>query len=122
MLDYGVGLLLILSPWIFQFDDAANRAAVWVPVALGVGALLYSLMTRYELGVVPVIPMSTHLVLDIASGIFLAASPWLFGFADDVKWPHVIFGLLEIGAGLMTRTTPSHIRDATHGHAHPAAH
>ena len=39
-------------------------------------------------------------------GVLLAASPWLFGFADRVYWPHLILGLAEIGAGLMTRTTP----------------
>lgn len=33
----------------------------------------------------------------------LAASPWIFGFSDRVYLPHVVFGLLEIGAGLMTR-------------------
>jgi hypothetical protein len=63
-------------------------------------------MTDYELGVVRMIPMPVHLLLDIAAGALLAVSPWLFGFADRVFWPHLILGLLEIGAGLMTRTAP----------------
>ncbi|MEJ7827105.1 MAG: SPW repeat protein [Segetibacter sp.] len=40
------------------------------------------------------------------SGILLAASPWIFSFADTVYIPHLIFGLLEIGASLMTKTQP----------------
>lgn len=44
--------------------------------------------------------------MDLLSGILLAASPWLFGFADDIWWPHVLFGLIEIGAALMTRMAP----------------
>jgi hypothetical protein len=53
------------------------------------------------------IPMSTHLILDMLSGTVLAASPWLFGFADEVWVPHVVLGILEVGAGLMTQTVPS---------------
>ena len=103
-LDYGMGLLLILAPWIFGFADGGPET--WVPVILGIGAIGYSLFTDYELGMVRAIPMATHLMLDIASGLVLAVSPWVFGFADDVWVPHVILGFLEIGAGLMTRTTP----------------
>jgi hypothetical protein len=103
-LDYLVGALLIISPWLFGF--ANGGIAQWLPVILGVGAIVYSLLTDYELGLSPTIPMSTHLTLDIGSGILLAVSPWLFGFASVVFLPHLIFGLLEIGAGLMTRTDP----------------
>lgn len=103
VLDYLVGLALIAAPWIFDFADDGG-AKMWVPIILGAGAILYSLMTDYELGVMPVIPMPVHLVLDMLSGIVLAASPWIFGFADEVKWPHLIVGLFEIGAALITRT------------------
>ena len=44
--------------------------------------------------------------LTIGSGIFLAVSPWLFGFSDEVKWPHVILGLFEIAAAAMTDPRP----------------
>ena len=44
--------------------------------------------------------------LDLLSGLLLAASPWLFGFSEFVYVPHLVLGLLEIGAALMTKTTP----------------
>lgn len=106
MADYVIGILLIAAPWLFGFADGG--AEQWVPVILGAGVILYSLMTDYELGVMKAIPMSMHLMLDIGGGIFLAVSPWLFGFADEIWWPHVIVGLLEIGAGLMTKTRPEY--------------
>lgn len=106
-LDYIVGLLLIAAPWLLGFAD--GKAAQHVPVALGVGALLYSLLTNYELGLIRVIPFSVHLMLDFASGLLLAASPWLFGFADRVFLPHLILGLLEIGAAAMTRRTAASV-------------
>jgi hypothetical protein len=65
-----------------------------------------SLLTDYELGVVRMIPMPVHLGFDVAAGLLLAVSPWLFGFADRVWVPYVVFGLAEIAAGLMTRTVP----------------
>ena len=105
-LDYLMGALLIAAPWLFDF--AAGGAETWVPVILGAGAILYSLMTDYELGVTKGISMRTHLMLDLMSGILLAASPCLFGFADYVWEPHLILGLLEIGAALMTKREPAH--------------
>lgn len=112
-LDYGMGLLLIVAPWLLGFADGGPET--WVPVILGIGVIGYSLLTDYELGVARVIPMSTHLMLDIAGGIVLAASPWVFGFADEVWAPHLVLGILEIGAGLMTRTVPDTATNARRG-------
>jgi hypothetical protein len=103
-LDYLIGILLIAAPWVLDFADGGPEQ--WIPIILGAGLIVYSLLTDYELGAMRVIPMPVHLILDIASGVFLAASPWLFGFADDVWAPHLIVGLLEIGAGLMTKRVP----------------
>jgi hypothetical protein len=116
MLDYLVGALLIVAPWLFGF--AAGGAETWVPVVLGAAAILYSLFTDYELGVVRRIPMPTHLMLDLGSGVLLAISPWLFGFADRVWQPHLIIGLIEIGTAVMTRRVPA---DGARRHSHAAA-
>jgi|SRR4051812_9794679 hypothetical protein len=104
-LDYLVGALLIAAPWLFDFADYG--AETWVPVILGAGAIIYSLFTDYEMGIAPRISMKTHLMLDLMSGVLLAVSPWLFGFADRIWEPHLIFGLLEIGVSLITRQQPA---------------
>ena len=101
MLDYIVGILLILAPRIFGFQNGGPEDRI--PVTLGVLALIYSLLTRYELGLFKLIPFRIHLSLDFLSGVFLAVSPWAFGFSDRVWAPHLVVGLLEIGASLMTR-------------------
>ncbi|HEX8373202.1 MAG TPA: SPW repeat protein [Chthoniobacterales bacterium] len=113
VLDYIVGLALIAAPWILGFAD--DTAATYVPVAVGIMALLYSIMTNYELGLAKIIPFNVHLTLDILSGIFLAASPWLFGFADRVYLPHVIVGVFEIMAGLMTSNSSADETAGSHG-------
>ena len=104
VLDYVVGLLLIVAPWVLGF--ARGGAETWVPLGLGAGALVYSLVTSYEFGVLRLISMRTHLVLDAMSGLLLAASPWLFGFHNHVYVPHVAFGLFEILAAVTTHPLP----------------
>jgi hypothetical protein len=105
VIDYLVGVLLIAAPWVLGF--AAGGAETWVPVILGAGTIVYSLMTNYELGVVGVLSMPMHLAFDAVAGIFLALSPWLFGFAEFVWVPHVVVGVLEIGAAAMTQMVPA---------------
>jgi len=102
-LDYIVGAALIAAPWIFQFSDVT--AATAVSIVLGIGLIAYSLFTDYELGVWKVAPMAVHNLIDIAAGAFLAASPWLFGFADEstnVWVPHLVVGLAAVFLGLTT--------------------
>lgn len=108
-LDYLSAIALFAAPYLFGFAEVGG-AAVWVPWIIGAVILVQSLMTRYELGVVKVIPMSMHLMLDYGASLLLAASPWLFGFADEsanVWLPHLVVGLGYFVASLMTETEPS---------------
>jgi hypothetical protein len=113
ILDYMMGVILIAAPWIFGFAD--NSIATMLPCILGALTIVYSLMTDYELGLSDNISMRTHLVIDFISGILLAASPWIFGFADVVYLPHLILGIVEIGAvALTTSKVGEHV--VMHGH------
>ena len=103
-IDYIMGIFLIASPSLFNLNMNGIESIVFY--FAGGTVILYSLLTNYELGLIKVIPMQGHLILDILSGIFLAASPWLFGFEDIVYRPHLILGILEIGAALMTSSKP----------------
>jgi hypothetical protein len=111
-LDYIMGLTLILLPLILNISSGAASAVL---VILGAGVIVYSLITDYELGLLKILAMKTHLILDIVGGVLLIAAPWLFGFADEIIWPFVILGVLEIGASLMTKKQPSY---ESHPHHH----
>ena len=104
VIDYIWGVLLLASPWIFGFADGG--AAQWVAVVVGLGAIAYSAVTDYELGLVRLAPMRLHLLLDGLGGALLAASPWILGFADRVYGPHLAFGLFAVVASLITQTEP----------------
>jgi len=102
-LDYIVGAALIAAPWIFQFSE--HTAPTILSIVLGIGLIAYSLFTNYELGVWKVAPMAVHNLIDIVAGTLLAASPWIFGFADETAnvWlPFVVVGLAAIFLGLTT--------------------
>jgi hypothetical protein len=108
VLDYLVGIALILAPNIFQFSDVGG-AAVFVPRALGAILILYSLLTRYEWGILKVVPMPYHLVVDFAASAFLAASPFIFGFISlkPNAWvPHIAVGVVVILVVLVSQTRP----------------
>ena len=107
IIDYAMALLLIATPWLFGFVDIGTHPESVIPILLGTGVAVYSLFTDYEWGAMRSIPMNIHLWIDALGGLFLAASPWLFGFADEVYLPHVILGVAEIGSALVTKTVPS---------------
>jgi len=107
--DYLTALTLFAAPYLFGFADLGG-AAVWVPWIIGAVILVQSLMTRYELGVVKVVPMSMHLMLDYGASLLLAASPFLFGFSDEASnvWlPHIVVGLGYFVISLLTVTNPA---------------
>ena len=104
MLDIGMVLLLIAAPFALGFANMG--AAQFTMQGIAVLILGASLMTRYEFGLAGIIPMPMHLMLDIGAGLLLAASPWLLGFYSTVYWPHLLLGLAEVGAAVMTKTQP----------------
>jgi hypothetical protein len=106
VIDYIYGIILIASPWLFNF--ATGGPAMWVPIIVGIAVILMSMMTDFEVGAVKVIPMNVHLWVDGLIGAFLILSPWIFGFREFVMWPHIIFGIIAVGSALVTETHPTH--------------
>lgn len=101
VLDYLTGALLIVAPYMFGF--ANGGVAQWLPQLLGAMIIVMSLLTAYEYSAAKVIPLKAHLAVDVMGGILLAVSPWLFGFAALIWWPHVLVGVMEIVVPLITR-------------------
>ena len=107
MLDFIVGAALILAPYIFGFSEEGG-AAVLLPQLIGAVAIVSGLITRgYGFALARIIPLKTHMTMDFLAGVLLAASPWLFGFADEEPsdWvPHLVVGLALVVVSLVTRT------------------
>ena len=109
VLDYVLGAVLLLAPNLFGFADA-DGPAVWVPRLIGALAIMQALVTRFELGLVKLMPMKFHLFNDFAAGAFLAASPWLLNFYDSANqrlWvPNLIAGIGILIVTAMTEKYP----------------
>jgi hypothetical protein len=90
VLDYLVGALLLVLPWIAGFNN--NGLATTLSICLGVVTLAYSLLTNYPLGAIRIVPFIVHLGLDAVSGVVLIALPYVLDFGSDAKWPLVFLG------------------------------
>ncbi|MCF6371021.1 SPW repeat domain-containing protein [Rhizobium halophilum] len=101
IIDYVTGALLIIAPYLLGFANGGVQQ--WLPQVVGAMIVVMSLLTNYELSAAKVIPLKAHLAVDALGGVLLAASPWLFGFADAVWWPHLLVGLMEIIVALTTK-------------------
>lgn len=100
VLDYAAGLLMLVMPWLFGFHRGGSES--WVPLNIGIYLIIYSLLTNYELGWFKGITVKWHLRLDIAAGLILAASPWIFGFHLFVYMPHLVVGLALVLVAMLT--------------------
>ncbi len=112
ILDYIVGIILILAPNIFGFEHLGGPP-VAVARTIGVLIIVQALFTNYELGLFRIIPMRLHLFGDYVMSIILAASPWIWHFynqPNNVWLPHLVVGCVVFVITTMTRTAPRMLR------------
>src|SRR5262252_7348202 len=99
---------LIATPFIFGFSSMGGIAVI-LPILMGLGLIIYSLLTDYELGLpaLRVIPMRVHLTVDFVAAAFLAVAPFLFGYSNEgvnVWLPQVIAGVAVVLLVLVSQT------------------
>ena len=101
-MDYGYAAIVSAAPEKIGFRDEETATALCR--LIGGGVLLSSLMTRYEFGLVRVLPFKAHLAADVAAGLFTLAAPWLFGFSRNsaARNTFVVAGGFSVLAGLLT--------------------
>ncbi|SFT83656.1 hypothetical protein SAMN05444141_103774 [Pseudovibrio denitrificans] len=78
-LDYPVAFALTGLPFILGLG-ATNPFALWLSVGTGAAALILTLLTDHQFGVLRVLPYSFHLAVDGAVGALFLFAPFLFGF------------------------------------------
>lgn len=106
VIDYVVGALLALSPFIFGFSDVTMARNTFLVV--GLGLIAYSSITNYHYSLAKVIPLGVHMVMDAVLGIVLILAPALFGYRElitDGQFAlHFVFGVGALGLVAFTRT------------------
>ena len=104
VLDFLTAGTLLTLPRALGWSEGVTRLLT----NMALGTVGYSLLTKYEWGLVKVLPMKGHLLLDGISGASLLAAPLLFPDEDSsTTGALVALGLWELAASLTTETTPS---------------
>lgn len=78
ILDYVGGGLLILSPFLFGFAELDSARNVFI--LSGFFLILYSLFTNYKYSVLRVIPIGTHMTMDVIMGTLIFIAPWMLDY------------------------------------------
>jgi hypothetical protein len=97
ILDYVIGAILALAPFIFGFADVPEARNVYL--TLGIGLIAYSLLTNYRYSILKIIPLGFHMILDVLCGIILMIAPWMFAYRMELtSFQFALHFILGIGA------------------------
>jgi hypothetical protein len=96
LLDYPVAASLIGMPFLLGLG-ASNPIALWLSVATGVAALILTLLTNHESGIIRIVPYWLHVNVDRLVGIAFLMAPFVLGFTGLDK----AYYLINAGAVLL---------------------
>lgn len=106
VLDYLSAVTAIALPYIFGWSTWTT----WLLTFLGLGILVYSAITQYELSFVKIVPMKIHLFLDALGGLVLVASAFMLANISQVEMMTLLgLGVMELGVTMLTKTDPSFV-------------
>jgi hypothetical protein len=75
VLDYVNGGSVAAFPLVFP--NSKSETLKKMSVALGSGEIFYSAITRYPYSIAKVVPLGAHLIMDLMSGLSVAALPFV---------------------------------------------
>lgn len=102
-IDYLSAVVLVAGPRALGWD----RRLVAALDGLAAATIAYSLLTDYELGALPVVPMPAHLALDGMNALATLALPRLLGVRDpQARACLAAVAAFEAVVTLSTQTTP----------------
>jgi hypothetical protein len=78
-LDYPVAIALIVLPFVLGLGET-NSIALYASVITGVAALLLTLITDHETGVIKLVSYKLHLFVDFAVGFTFLVLPFVLDF------------------------------------------
>ena len=99
--DYAVAATLIVVPLVVDGSDKAVGAGI----AIGAVVALVSMMTKYPLGVVKVLPFTVHSAGDYLAATLLVVSPFALGFDGSdsgLTVFYIVAGIAVLAVSLVT--------------------
>jgi hypothetical protein len=103
VLDFMTAGLLVTLPRAMGWSNCVTRLLD----ASAATTVVYSLLTRYEFGVVKALPFKAHLVIDaLQGGALIGASAFLEDEDPEVRATLAALGAFELGVTALSRTEP----------------
>jgi VIT1/CCC1 family predicted Fe2+/Mn2+ transporter len=115
-IEYAVGVLLIVAPFVFAFDATSATAA---SVVLGLALLAFTATSHLPTALVKSISTGVHVTVDVVLAVLLVALPFLFGFTEEGA-PTAMFITLGVAHLLVTIATRFPERSSARGGETPA--
>ena len=101
VLDYVLGAVLVLAPFVLSFEDDTATVAC---VVAGVAELVVGATTAWGPGLVKLIPPAVHGMIDYVFTAALIVAPFILGFDDDTT-ALVFFLVVGIGGLALVAAT-----------------
>ncbi len=108
--DYAVGALLI----VVAVASGAGGAAEATGIVVGVTVLAVSVLTRYPLGIVKVLPFTVHSAGDYLAAALLIVAPFALDFRNSnsgLAAFYIVMGVAVLAVSLITNYQYSEKRD-----------
>jgi hypothetical protein len=103
LIDYLFALVLLL-PLITGHGTTGKDTIVFT--ILGLAIITMSMITDYEFGLIKLIPMKVHLLIDLIISFFIIAMPILFPLENYyLYWP-VILGVTGVLVTILSSSRP----------------
>src|SRR5579862_4739234 len=99
--DYAVGIVLIVA----AIAVGGSNGAVGTGIVVGATVLVVSMLTRYPLGVVKVLPFTVHSAGDYLAAVLLLAAPFALHFSSGdtgLTVFYIVAGIAVLGVSLIT--------------------
>jgi hypothetical protein len=107
--DYIVGLVVAGLPFYFGWTGTSRIAFV----TLGLLVICYSLLTDYELGLVRILRIRFHLLLDALFGLAMLAAPTLLRLPNGSRTSVYVIGVLSLVLSVTTKIRAQGTRSDT---------
>ena len=78
-LDYPVAVALMVLPFVLGLGES-HPLALQLSVATGVAALILTLLTDHDTGVIKVLSYKFHLIVDFLVAVVFVLAPFILGF------------------------------------------
>jgi len=100
LLDFVTVIAFVVIPKVFDL----NGIPAQLSYALALIHLLMTLLTKFPFGVVKLIPVKLHKIVELLVGPILVIAPWVLGFSkiESARDVYVVMGLVIIVVGATT--------------------